>query len=397
MFNKKKISQFDVIYNYLKDGYLRAKKSGNQRIAIKDADFSGDNFKATSWQYFDFVDCDFSGSYSIMLDWLTDSTFTNCHFHGVFGMGDARKVRFLRCKIDGRMSVLGFESQTESLVFEDCEFDGGTSDPNHQGGILCHGEVEFVNCKTRWFGLGGFKKLVLRRCVASDASLDTAVSGLYSDETQMPYSDFLIEDCDLSGGVDTMNANVNNLTMRRCKVHEFGIGMGVRGNALVEDVKGGLMWLAAQGKLTVRNCEFMGINSQPNSLEISGCVPTHTLIENVTCGRKPVDFVGRSEPRTEWDNPPRNKSFVIRNCKIPHLKVDWAQTEHLRIESCEFDTLSIRDGRIGKLEIIGGSLTKLDVSRTQVKTQDVRIREGGKISGHVTVTEGSNIKLLPRN
>jgi hypothetical protein len=39
---------------------------------------------------------------------------------------------------------------------------------------------------------------------------------------------------------------------------------------------------------------------------------------------------------------------------------------------------------------------KLDVSRTQVKTQDVRISEGGKISGHVTVTEGSNIKLLPR-
>ena len=58
--------------------------------------------------------------------------------------------------------------------------------------------------------------------------------------------------------------------------------------------------------------------------------------------------------------------------------------------------LDIRNGRIGKLEIIGCSLKKLDVSGTQVKEQDVRIREGGKISGHVTVTEGSNIKLLPR-
>ena len=48
------------------------------------------------------------------------------------------------------------------------------------------------------------------------------------------------------------------------------------------------------------------------------------------------------------------------------------------------------------LEIIGCSLKKLDVSGTQMKEQDVRIREGGKISGHVTVTEGSNIKLLPR-
>ncbi|MDR0672763.1 MAG: hypothetical protein LBF93_03675 [Zoogloeaceae bacterium] len=51
---------------------------------------------------------------------------------------------------------------------------------------------------------------------------------------------------------------------------------------------------------------------------------------------------------------------------------------------------------IGKLEILNSSLRKLDVSNTQVKTQDVRIPEGGKITGHVTITTGSNIKLLPK-
>jgi hypothetical protein len=30
-----------------------------------------------------------------------------------------------------------------------------------------------------------------------------------------------------------------------------------------------------------------------------------------------------------------------------------------------------------------------------IETQDVRVSEGGKISGHVTVTTGSNIVLLP--
>jgi hypothetical protein len=38
-------------------------------------------------------------------------------------------------------------------------------------------------------------------------------------------------------------------------------------------------------------------------------------------------------------------------------------------------------------------LRTLDVSHTQVKTQDVRVPEGGKFSGHVTVTTGSNIEL----
>jgi hypothetical protein len=69
----------------------------------------------------------------------------------------------------------------------------------------------------------------------------------------------------------------------------------------------------------------------------------------------------------------------------------------LKIENCEFDSLHIEDGRIGKLEIIGCSLSRLNVSRTQVKEQNVGIYEGSKYSGHITTTEGSNIKLVPRN
>jgi hypothetical protein len=172
----------------------------------------------------------------------------------------------------------------------------------------------------------------------------------------------------------------------------------VLGDVWVEGIKEGHVNLSAsdfRGKLTVRNCAFYRV-FDGFSFRCGGCVPAHTLIENIACASSPVDVTSTFGPREEWKNPPPNKSFIIRNCKIPHLRADWAQTEYLRIENCELGNVYIRDGRIGRLEIVGTRLLKLDVSRTQVKTQDVQIREGGKISGHVTVTEGSNIKLLPR-
>jgi hypothetical protein len=174
----------------------------------------------------------------------------------------------------------------------------------------------------------------------------------------------------------------------------------VLGDVWVEGIKEGHVDLSAsdfRGKLTVRNCAFYRV-FDGFSFRCAGDGPSHTLIENVISGQSPVDVIGAPKEMTEAEflATARNKSFIIRNCKIPHLRANWAQTEYLRIENCELGNVYIRDGRIGRLEIVGTRLLKLDVSRTQVKTQDVQIREGGKISGHVTVTEGSNIKLLPR-
>ncbi|MDR3158111.1 MAG: hypothetical protein LBU11_03695 [Zoogloeaceae bacterium] len=38
-FGKKNIRNFGEIHDYLKDGYLRVEKAGEQRITIKNADF----------------------------------------------------------------------------------------------------------------------------------------------------------------------------------------------------------------------------------------------------------------------------------------------------------------------------------------------------------------------
>ncbi|MDR3159588.1 MAG: hypothetical protein LBU11_11440, partial [Zoogloeaceae bacterium] len=387
-FGKKSIRDFGKTYDYLKDAELRLKEVNRQRIVIKNADFSGEDFKDVSWGYFDFIDCDFKSSYNIMLIQLADCTFTNCQFHGIFKFGNTRNTRFLRCTVKGEMPILSFSSRTNNLMFEECEFIGDSGDPNHQGGVICHGEVEFINCKSRWFGLSGYKKMVLKECVTYSATLETASPGEYSDKSKMPYSDFLLEDCDFTRGVSMMNPKLNSFTLKNCKVGVFKTeGSVARGDVLVEGVKEGHLDLSAsnfQGKLTVRNCSFYK-SYNGYSFQCPGIVAAYTLVENITCGSSPANISGAPNEMTEEDRLPKtqNKSLIIRNCKIPHLKVDWAQTEHLRIENCQFDYLDIKDGRIGKLEIIGCTLVKLDVSNTQVKTHDVRVPEGGKISGHV--------------
>jgi hypothetical protein len=216
----------------------------------------------------------------------------------------------------------------------------------------------------------------------------------------MPYSTVLIEDCDLTRGVDVESGEYQSFTLRNSKAGILKtIGSTALGDILIEGIEEGHVDLSAsdfRGKLTVRNCAFY----QPYdgySFRCGGCVPTRTLIENITCAQSPVDVTSTFGPRETWKDPPPNKSFIIRNCQAPHLQVNWAQTRYLRIENCQFSHLDIKDSRIGRLELIGDSLIKLDVSRTQVKEQDVRLQEGDKISGHITITEGSNIKLLPGN
>ncbi|MDR1848598.1 MAG: hypothetical protein LBQ75_01005 [Zoogloeaceae bacterium] len=392
LFGKKRARDLGKVYEYLKDADLRLMEAGRQRITIKNAYFSDEKF-SDQWWYFDFVDCEFTGQYIISLGWLGNCTFTNCNFNGIFGFGSGVDTKFLRCSVKGE-SILSFGKATlDSTVFEQCSFVNTLRDHNHVGAIMCHGEILFIDCKAEGFALKGSKKLTLHHCTTISAELNSATPGIFSDVSQMPYSDFLLENCDFTRGVDATDLELNNFTMRNCKVGVFEtVGSTSLGDVLIENIKVGHVKISAsdfQGKLTVKNCSFF-TPYKGHSFRCGGCVPTHTLLENLTCSTNPVDVVSTYGPRTEWKDPPPNKSFIIRNCDIPHLHVDWAQTEHLRIENCTFDTLLIRNGRIGKLEIIDCSLKKLDVSNTQVKEQNIRIPKGCD-----TLATGSNLKWLP--
>ena len=395
LFGKTKAQNLGKVYEYLQDVDLRIKETGSQRITIKNIIFSGEKFDG-EWGNFDFVGCEFSSSFFIQLKWLVKCTFTNCHFRGIFNFGNARNVKFTRCTVVvDEIGGITFSSRSTGLAFEGCTFSNSNYDLNHEGGVLCVGEISFIDCKAEGFALGGDKKLALRRCTTRSARLATAYSGEYSDKSLMPYSDFLLEDCDFTGGVRTTNLKLNNFTMRNCEVGIFETARSVvRGNMLIENIKKGHFDLSRtdfQGKLTVKDCSFFRLYDG-HSFWCPSIVIPHVLLENVVCKSYPANISGATDNTTEkvW-SVAKNKSTIIRNCDISHLHLDWMQTEHLRIENCEFDTLLIRNGRIGKLEIIDCSLKKLDVSNTQVKEQNIRIPKGCD-----TITTSSNIKPLPR-
>ena len=400
MLGKQKVRNLGKVYEYLQDADLRIKEVGRQRITIRDVIFSGEAFN-DQWGYYDFVDCEFAGQYKIRLGWLVNCTFTNCTFKDYVIFGNAKNVRFINCTVTTKgLGGVNFSSST-GLVFEACKFSNSNFDRDNVGSVLSEGEISFLGCRVKGFVLGGYKKLTLRNCITDNGELNTASPGEYDDESQMPYSDFLLEDCDFTRGVEMENAELNSFTMRNCKLSVFEPFYPViRDFALIEGIREGNIDLSScsvHGKLTVRNCSFLKPHDGHN-FWCPGIRAKYTLIENVVCGSHPVNIMGLPIKMTEEKRLPMtlNKSFIIRDCDIPHLHVDWAQTEYLRIENCTIDTLLIRNGRIGKLEIIGCRLKKLDVSNTQVQEQDVRVQEGGKISGLITVTTGSNIKLLPR-
>ncbi|MDR1850181.1 MAG: right-handed parallel beta-helix repeat-containing protein, partial [Zoogloeaceae bacterium] len=321
---KKRARDLGKIYAYLQDVDLRIKETGDKRITIKNVIFSGESFNG-EWGRFDFVECEFTGQYKIQLDWLVKCTFTNCSFKEFVILGNARDVKFINCDVSTNgLGGVRFRSGSTGLVFESCTFRNSRYDRNKVGSVSSEGEISFIDCKADGFALGGYKKLVLRKCVSVNGYLDTDFPGLYEDISQMPYSDFLLEDCDFTRGVDATNLKLNNFIMRNCEVGVFETARGtVRGDMLIESIKEGHLDFSRtdfQGKLTVRNCSFFRLHDGHCFWCPSVVVP-HTLIENVVCGTDPANISGFTNKMTEEKRLPvtKNKSTIIRDCHIPHL------------------------------------------------------------------------------
>ncbi|MDR1849969.1 MAG: hypothetical protein LBQ75_08010, partial [Zoogloeaceae bacterium] len=284
LFGKQRARDLGKIYEYLQDVSLRIKETGSQRITIKNVIFSYEEFN-DEWENFDFVDCDFNVGYNIGLNWLVKCTFTNCRFSGHLGFGDAKDVKFVKCTVNGK-STMAFAYKTTNLVFESCTFRNVNYDPNHEGGIVSKGEILFLDCKAEGaFVLESYKKLTLHHCTTSSTRLATAPAGLFSDKSKMPYSDFLLEDCDFTSGIRMSNAKLNSFIMRNCKLGVFKpLFPVIRDFALFEGIKKGHLNISSYdllGKLTVRDCSFFTPGDDGYSFRCSGAFAAHTLIENV--------------------------------------------------------------------------------------------------------------------
>ncbi|MDR2625692.1 MAG: hypothetical protein LBC37_05105, partial [Zoogloeaceae bacterium] len=131
------------------------------------------------------------------------------------------------------------------------------------------------------------------------------------------------------------------------------------------------------GKLHVRNCDFSANGKRAENdvndehvFVVNGAGAVDTLLENIVCrSDQSANLIGAfsvtiKEAFASEPPEPRNHLYVIRNCKMPYVQLNWARSKHLCLENCEIGQLELRDAQLGKLEIKNTKFDRLDLSRT---------------------------------
>jgi hypothetical protein len=367
---RRKISEFGRVYDYLNDVKLRLKEIGKDRVTIEGAEFAGSEFLNGYWGFYDFVNCHFAATHNIQLVQLAECTFTDCEFgpsadNDTLDFGKGRKVVFKHCKF--YKANAGF-SEGDAL-FNQCECDNPNTDPNHGYG-LSGPDITFYKCKTKNYTLLSGQKLTLQSCtIDGDFSSRHIINTPATAEFAFLNTTFKEHDKMLWG------VALKNLTIRGCVAEGSGFytqGSDVTGTMILENLTEGYFDTSGGGpdeKLIVRNCSFKKVSETGFYFRCTGGYSKETVIERISVpdSNAPVNLTGAGDKTTEKFRLPKtqNHLFVVRNSKIPHLKINWLQSLHLRIENCEIGKLEIRDGLIGLLEIKNSRIaTPLDIANT---------------------------------
>jgi hypothetical protein len=390
---RKPIREFGRTYDYLKDVDLRLKEIDKKRVTIENAEFSGEDFINGYWGYYDFVNCHFPASHNIQLIQTVGCNFIECEFgpsrdDDRIAFGICRDVVFKRC-----VARAGSISFAGSASFEACEFDSLNPDPNH-GYVTSGADISLMKCRATHYAWLGSKKLTLSNC--SFSGTGKLLDGTLRHDA-LGVADFLITSSTFENAEEILwGTKVKNLTISRCVAK--GIfrtqGLVVEDTALFEHLKEGFFSLASTsfyGKLHVKNCTFSTpgkstVEDTPDYLFIcSGRIPREVLVERVVCkGSDACNLTSAHDGGNYFfTEKHKNEVFIVRDCQIPYLKINWLKTKHLRLENCEIGQLEIRDGQLGKLEIVKTKFGRLDLSRT------VATEYALEVSGEVVDT-GSN-------
>jgi hypothetical protein len=370
-FARKPIREFGRVYDYLKDAQLRLKERQRDRIVIENAEFNGEEFINVAWGYFDFVNCHFPTSHKIQLSQLANCNFVECEFgpsrnDDQIYFGTTRDAVFKRCKFS--QGTIGLHGAAH---FELCEFINPDNNPNHRysmGGT----DVILTKCTAQNYAWRGSEKLTLNSCLMKKGS-SRFVTGGAEFRPEFFLIDSTFEDAEkILWGIEA-----KNLTVSRCvaKGPFRTQGLVVEDTALFEHLREGFFSLAStsfHGKLHVKNCTFSTpgkstVEDTPDYLFIcSGRIPKEVLVERVVCkGSDACNLTSAHDGgKYFFTEKHKNEVFIVRDCQIPYLKINWLKTKHLRLENCEIGQLEIRDGQIGKLEIVGTTYASLDLSRT---------------------------------
>jgi uncharacterized protein YjbI with pentapeptide repeats len=137
-------------------------------MSIAGADMAPGTFAGVAWQNLTFVDCDFTGHGNIKLASMSGCKFVNCNFIGPsHDFGVMTDVLFTQCKSVGR-SIFGGRDGSTGVVFEGCDFSGGSAAPAEYEGIGSTGEVTFSNCTGKGEVLVAGTALTIDNCQFAD-------------------------------------------------------------------------------------------------------------------------------------------------------------------------------------------------------------------------------------
>jgi hypothetical protein len=383
---KKPIREFGRIHDYLMNASLRLEEKQRERITIENAEFGGEAFINVAWGYYDFIHCHFPASHNIILTQLANCNFIDCEFgpsasNDAMQLGECRDVTFTRCKFNRGSVVFNGKASFEACTFSNKESPPAYSYDRVSPYILAGDEVTLVKCRKKGnFTWRGDKRLVLQNCVFSkDGRLGSGMRKTgypYEDDIHKEFTDsppdFSFLDSTFEDAKEVLwGAVVQNLTISRCVAKGIFRAQGCEamGTILWEHLSAGHFDLWGGGSsqtLHIRDCQFNVIDEKTEAyFRCIGGYSKETLIERVSAGGL-VNLTTATDKTTEKFRYPKaqNDLFIVRDCKIPLLKINWLQSASLRLENCEIGQLEIRDGQIGKLEIRNTKFERLDLSRT---------------------------------
>ena len=408
---KSHISRLGKTYDYLRDPVLRQREQGEAQLVVRGVEFSGIRLQVEEWHNIRFVNCDFAGAYEIHPKLITQSSFEDCKFAGIFNLGVLRHVRFERCLFDGSSHV-GGDMGSEDVTFESCEQMGTNPDANHWGSFGTYGEVAFIKCKAKWTNLNGETKHLIRDC-----DFEQVDCNIRADSGG---SEVLIENSRLLDTFKMMSSPLRSLTIRDTTIGKLDLTKAkVKGDILLERVKAKNLGLAVSSAraITLRSVQVVGSGYEVFYLASNRL--THVLMEDCTLPYDPDSekpWIGGAEEELAYQSrPPINQSVILRSSRLPSLDASYLNTRKLRLENMEVQDMDLGHSRIERLEIshcnisismklsdsdIGSmELTEaffrgeLDVRNTQLKT--ITQTGGTELAelGAKLKKDGSNIQL----
>jgi hypothetical protein len=240
-------------------------------------------------------------------------------------------------------------------------------------------------------------KLVLQNCTINSRRLSSR-----SFKNSPIVAEFALTDSTFENAEEILwGTKLKNFTISRCVASPVfrTQGLEVEGTALFENLSRGffdLGWTTVEGKIHVRDCYFRDTGKPPEREKVktdcsficAGTLPVETLIERVVCHSNAACNLTSAHDGQRFDLSKsfhKNEVFIIRDCKIPYLKINWLKTKLLRLENCEIGQLEIRDGRIDRLEIKNTKYESLDISRAIVEDYAIE-----RLASGVIIDTGSN-------